>query len=290
MWLITGSNSQLGRSLADLLTSSKQEFITASHKDLDITDAKRVKEFIHGHNLTTIVNCAAWTAVDDAEEHIADALRVNFDGPRNLALASMETESRLIHISTDYVFAGNASKPYEIDMPTNPLNAYGRTKQLGESAVLTIGGGQFPVIRTAWLYSRYGQNFAKTMAKRAVQNQPVNVVCDQIGQPTSATDLANLIMRVGSHPNPPSIIHGTNAGQASWFDFATAIYSALNNQVELVTPVASDKFPTKALRPKYSVLSHDSFRKSELIGMRDWQSALSDVIEEIRDAVEKEIR
>jgi dTDP-4-dehydrorhamnose reductase len=290
MWLVVGANGQLGRCLTHSLVAAGIEFEATSSQELDITNSEQVKDFFQQTNYSTVINCAAWTAVDDAEDHITDALRVNYEGPKNLATAALNSQTRLIHISTDYVFSGDATEPYEVDTPTNPLNAYGRTKQMGDSAVLTIGSGQFPIVRTAWLYSRYGQNFAKTMAKRAVQNQPVNVVCDQIGQPTSATDLANLIMRVGSHPNPPSIIHGTNAGQASWFDFATAIYSALNSRVELVTPVTSDKFPTKALRPKYSVLSHDSFRKSELIGMREWRSALSDVIEEIRDAVEEEIQ
>jgi dTDP-4-dehydrorhamnose reductase len=289
MWLIVGANGQLGRSLADVLNSTNQKFFAASRTDFDVIDSTEVNDFFQDHRFTTVVNCAAWTAVDDAEDHIADALRANFEGPKNLATASLASQARLIHISTDYVFPGDASEPYEVNTPPDPLNAYGRTKQMGDSIVLHIGSGQFPVIRTAWLYSKYGRNFAKTMVRQALQNNPVNVVNDQLGQPTLATDLARLIVEVAQHPQPPSIIHGTNAGKASWFDFAQLIYQSLEVDIDLVTPVSTETFPTKAARPKYSVLGHESFKKNGLTEMRDWKIALSSEIEDIRTEVRNEM-
>ena len=290
MWLIVGGNGQLGRSLTDVLVDSNQEFVATSHSDLDITDTKQVNEFFSGRSFSVVINCAAWTAVDDAEDHIADALRVNYEGPRNLANAAIATESRLIHISTDYVFAGDATEPYEIDTPPNPLNAYGRTKQMGDSTVLTIGSGQFPIVRTAWLYSKYGRNFAKTMTNRALQGQSVQVVNDQLGQPTSAADLAHLIVEIARHPSPPSIVHGTNSGQASWFEFAKQIYQFLDVNPDLVTSVTSEAFLTKAPRPRYSVLGHAAFHRNGLTEMRDWKSALSSEIGNIRHEIEREIQ
>ena len=288
MWLIVGANGQLGRSLADVLIDSNQEFISTSHSDLDITNKKQVNEFFSGHSFSVVINCAAWTAVDKAEDHVSDALKVNYEGPRNLANAAIATDSRLIHVSTDYVFAGDASEPYEIDTPTNPVNSYGRSKQKGDSAVLAIGGGRFPIIRTAWLYSQYGNNFAKTMSNRAIRGLPVRVVDDQFGQPTSAIDLSRLIIEAAMIPEPPSIIHGTNSGKTSWYEFAKEIFLSLDASTELVTPIPSSEFPTRAPRPRYSVLGHKAFPHNGLTEMQNWKLALKDEIEAIRKAVLKD--
>lgn len=290
MWLVTGASGQLGQSLCDALSTMNKPYISTSRAKLDITDPYQVHKFISEHNFATVVNCAAWTAVDDAEDNIADAMRINYEGPKNLALAARSSQTRLIHISSDYVFSGDASEPYEIDTPTNPLSAYGHSKQMGDSAVLTIGDGRFPVIRTAWLYSKYGRNFAKTMAGHALQRIPVKVVNDQIGQPTLASDLVKLILEVASHPNPAPIVHGTNAGQASWYDFAVTIYKTLGVNLELVTPVSSEAFPTKAPRPKYSVLGHSAFENNGLTELRDWKDALLSEIENIRNEVNQELQ
>jgi dTDP-4-dehydrorhamnose reductase len=290
MWLVVGANGQLGRCLTDSLVTAGIEFEATSSQELDITNSKQVKDFIQRTNYSTVINCAAWTAVDDAEDHITDALRVNYEGPKNLATAALHAQVRLIHISTDYVFSGDATEPYEVDTPTNPLNAYGRTKQMGDSAVLTIGSGQFPIVRTAWLYSRYGKNFAKTMSNRAVQNLPVRVVNDQFGQPTSATDLSTLIIEVAKSLNPPSIVHGTNSGTATWYDFAREIYSLIGANSELVTSVPSAEFPTRASRPSYSVLGHRAFRTNGLQEMRDWKLALQSEIMAIKETVLKDLQ
>jgi dTDP-4-dehydrorhamnose reductase len=290
MWLIVGANGQLGRCLQDALIRQRIEFIAASHSDGDISDTLAVSQFVSSHSFSTIVNCAAWTAVDDAEDHETEALRINCEGPRNLAIAAKATGARLIHLSTDYVFSGDASTPYTVNTPTNPLNAYGRTKLMGDEAVLEIGEGQFPVIRTAWLYSRYGKNFAKTMAARAIQELPVRVVDDQVGQPTMAGDLAQLIVGVANFEKSPSIIHGTNTGEATWFDFAREIYQLLGANVSLVSPVPSAEFPTRAKRPSYSVLDHSELMGTSIDKMRDWQSALRDEISHIQQHVTSEMK
>jgi dTDP-4-dehydrorhamnose reductase len=290
MWLVVGANGQLGRCLTDSLVTAGIEFEATSSQELDITNSKQVKNFFQQTKYSTVINCAAWTAVDDAEDHITDALRVNYEGPKNLATAALNAQARLIHLSTDYVFLGDATEPYEIDTPTNPLNAYGRTKQMGDSAVLTIGSGQFPIVRTAWLYSRYGKNFAKTMSTRAVQGLPVRVVNDQFGQPTSATDLSTLIIEIAKSLNPPSIVHGTNSGTATWYDFAREIYSLIGAQSELVTPVTSAEFQTRASRPSYSVLGHRAFRSNGLQEMRNWKLALQSEITAIKETVLKDLQ
>lgn len=290
MWLIVGSNGQLGRCLQDVLVQNNIEYFATTHRDLDVSDSHAVSQFVSTGSFNTIVNCAAWTAVDDAEEHESEALRVNFDGPRNLAIAAKNTASRFIHISTDYVFSGDASTPYTVQTPTAPMNAYGRTKLKGDEAVLEIGDGQFPVIRTAWLYSRYGKNFAKTMTGRALQGLPVGVVDDQVGQPTMAGDLAYLIFQVATAETFPPVIHGTNSGQASWFDFAQAIYESLGSDSSLVSPVTSKQFPTKAKRPSYSVLDHSELMDTSIPEMRDWLHALRDEITHIKHYVKNEMK
>lgn len=290
MWLIVGANGQLGRCLQDVLLQQSIDFVAATHQDLDIADAHAVSHFFTSHSFNTIVNCAAWTAVDDAEDHEVEALRINFEGPQNLATSAANTNARLIHISTDYVFSGDGNTPYTTKTHTAPLNAYGRTKLMGDEAVLRIGEGHFPVIRTAWLYSRYGKNFAKTMAARAIQGLPVRVVDDQFGQPTMAGDLARFIVSVTNADTTPQIIHGTNSGQATWFNFAQEIYELLGADASLVSPVNSAEFPTKAKRPSYSVLDHTELIGSSINEMREWLPALRDEIPHIMQHVISEMK
>lgn len=286
MWLIVGARGQLGLSIADLLSELNINFQAKSHIDLDITDRDQVDSQIVQGNFTTIVNTAAWTAVDDAEDHLDKAIQINRDGPRNLANAARSTGARLIHISTDYVFDGLGTTPYLISDATAPVNAYGYSKLMGEHVVQEIGEGLFPIVRTAWLYSRYGRNFAKTMAMKAIAGLPVKVVNDQFGQPTSATHLARLIVQLGNVHNYPPIIHGTNSGIATWFEFASEIYRKLGVDPALVTPVPSTEFPTRAPRPRYSVLDHSELADTEMVEMCSWQEALENEIANIRETVE----
>ena len=288
MWLVVGAIGQLGRCMTELLEDKTIACVAMGHHQLDITDADAVERVFEDLKPTIVLNAAAWTAVDDAEELEADAFRVNALGPANLAASSSSIGARLIHISTDYVFDGQATTPYTVNSPTEPMNAYGRTKLAGEKAVLESGGDNNCVVRTAWLYSEHGKNFAKTMAIRALRGEPVRVVNDQLGQPTSAHDVAQLIWSISQLEKMPSIVHGTNAGQATWFRFAQEIYSQLSADPALVSPVDTSAYPTIAKRPAYSVLDHADLTPWGLRPMQEWQEGLADSITRIRSAVQKE--
>jgi len=288
MWLVVGADGQLGRCMTELLEEKSTPYIALGHHQLDITDAVAVDRAFEGLKPTIVLNSAAWTAVDDAEEREADALRVNAHGPANLASSSALINAHLIHISTDYVFDGQANIPYTVTSPTEPMNAYGRTKLAGEIAVGDVHNGVSCIVRTAWLYSEHGKNFAKTMTIRALRGEAVRVVDDQFGQPTSAHDVAKLILDISQLKEMPIIVHGTNAGQATWFQFAQEIYSQLGADPALVSPVDTSAFPTVAKRPAYSVLDHSDFNAWGLQPMQSWQEGLSDSVESIRMAIQKE--
>jgi len=197
--------------------------------------------------------------------------------------------SRLIHVSTDYVFSGVSQKPFETDDQIDPKSAYGRTKADGEKKVLASHPENSYVVRTAWLYSAEGKNFAKTMTRLALNGDgEVRVVNDQVGQPTSAVDLAKQIVDLGSGLAPAGIFHGTNAGQASWFEFAQEIFSLAGAEINRVIPVSSSEYPRPAKRPSYSVLSHEGWSKTSIAPMRDWKIALASVMPEIISTVKAE--
>ena len=288
MWLVVGANGQLGRCMTELLEEKSTRYVAMGHHELDITDAVAVEKVIEDLRPTIVLNAAAWTAVDDAEEHEADALRVNAHGPANLALSAISIGARLIHISTDYVFDGRSDTPYTVNSPTEPMNAYGRTKLAGEQAVLESGGNNNCVVRTAWLYIEHGKNFVKTMSVRALREEPVRVVNEQLGQPTSAHDVAQLIFEISKLEKMPPIVHGTNAGQATWFHFAQEIFSQLCADPALVSPVGTSAFPTVAKRPAYSVLDHTDLASWGLKPLQNWQNGLAESIERIRSVTQKE--
>ena len=290
MWLIVGGGGQLGHCMATFLEKKSIEFVSVDRASLDVSDAYNVANLIHDIQPSVVLNAAAWTAVDDAEDHESEAAAVNALGPENLAKASISVQARLIHISTDYVFNGSSKESYRIESPTQPLNAYGRTKLAGENAVLEIGKGTFPIIRTAWLYSEFGKNFARTICGRALHADPARVVNDQIGQPTSAHDLATFIYQIAQLKIAPSILHGTNSGQASWYEFAREIYSLLGVDTSLVEPVGSSAFPTKAKRPLNSVLDHSDLIDRGIHPMQDWRLGLVDVLQRIKASIEKEFQ
>jgi dTDP-4-dehydrorhamnose reductase len=288
MWLVVGANGQLGRCMTELLDRSATDYVAFGHHQLDITDSLAVETLFDDLQPTIVLNAAAWTAVDDAENHEEIALRVNALGPANLAKASSMVGCRLVHVSTDYVFDGQANAPYTITSPTEPMNAYGRTKLAGENAIRKFKHGDSCIVRTAWLYSEYGKNFAKTMTVRALRGEAVRVVDDQFGQPTSAHDVAQLILDISQLKEMPIIVHGTNTGQSTWFQFAQEIYLQLGADPALVSPVDTSTFPTVAKRPAYSVLDHSEFPAWGLQPMQNWQVGLSDSIERIRMAIQKE--
>lgn len=267
MFLVVGCNGQLGTELKTLL-GEQAEYV--DREDLDITDEAAVKVFFENKTYEFVINCAAYTAVDLAEDNAETARKVNEDGVRNLARYG----KRIIHISTDYVFDGIGHKPYEPDDKTNPVSVYGITKRNGEQAALKEAETAI-VIRTAWLYSPYGNNFVKTMRRLGAERESLNVVCDQIGTPTYASDLAKAIVEILPQikSGTKEIYHMTDEGVCSWYDFACEIMS-LSGLKCRVCPIPSSAYPTKAKRPFYSVLSKEKIKRDFKITIPHWKESL----------------
>jgi dTDP-4-dehydrorhamnose reductase len=285
-WLITGGSGQLGIALTEELDSRGLVFTAFGSKDLDITQGSIVRDLVSQVSPTVIINCAAWTDVDAAETNEVLASKVNRDGAENIALAAKGCGAKLIHISTDYVFSGESETPWQVADEINPQSAYGRTKADGEGRVLGTYPENSSIVRTAWLYSPWGKNFAKTMTHLALNGDgEVRVVNDQIGQATSATDLAKQLVELSLSSSPAEIYHGTNSGQATWFEFAQEIVKLSGADVNRVVPVSSSEYQRPAKRPSYSVLSHDSWAKTTIKPMRDWRIALIDAMPAIISAV-----
>ena len=288
-WLITGGSGQLGIAVSQELGDRGILFEAWSSQDLDITQGPIVRDLIPKLSPKVIINCAAWTDVDGAENNELQASRVNKDGAENIALAAKECDAKLIHISTDYVFSGKSETPWEIDDEINPQSTYGRTKAEGDSRVLAVYPENSSLVRTAWLYSPWGKNFAKMITKLAIKGESeVRVVNDQIGQPTLAMDLAKQLVELGLSTSPPGIYHGTNSGQATWFDFAQVIFKFTGADVNRLVPVSSSDFLRPAKRPSFSVLSHDAWVGTSVQPMRDWRIALAEAMPAIISAVQTE--
>jgi dTDP-4-dehydrorhamnose reductase len=278
-WLITGGTGQLGIALSRELASRGILFEAQGSQDLDITKGPIVRDSIADLSPTVIVHCAAWTDVDAAEISEQQASKVNADGAENIALAAKNCQAKLIHISTDYVFSGESNSPWQVGDRINPQSAYGRTKADGERRVLQAYGENSSIVRTAWMYSPWGKNFALTMTRLAMKSdEEIPVVNDQMGQPTSATDLAKQLVELSSSISPAGIYHGTNSGQTTWFEFAQEIFRLSGEDVNRVIPVSSSEYLRPAKRPSYSVLSHDSWAKTAIKPMRDWRIALAEAM------------
>ena len=273
--LVTGSLGQLGREFVSLIGARGDEVLGLDRPDIDITDPASVTVAMAGFKPDVVINCAAWTAVDEAETHEAAALLVNGEGPRVLAVACAERGAWLVHISTDYVFAGDATTPYPTDAMPAPRSAYGRTKLAGEVAVQSELPDHHYLVRTAWLYGLEGGNFVKTMLRLERERDTVSVVVDQYGQPTYARDLAlQILMLLDARP-PAGTFHATNGGATNWFEFTRAIFEQVGADPARVLPTDSSTFVRPAPRPAYSVLAHDCWAQAGLPGMRDWREALS---------------
>ena len=272
MFLITGAKGQLGRELAPLLPNA----ILTDKDELDITNEYAVKDFVNKNQIDTIINCAAYTAVDKAEDDIALATQINVTGPRNLA----KTGAKIVHISTDYVFDGLGHTPYKTHDTPNPVSVYGKTKLAGERAVLDNAKNSAVIIRTAWLYSPYGNNFVKTMRKLGAEKDSINVVADQVGSPTYAYDLAAAIVQVLPRMDMSNtdVYHFTNEGVCSWYDFAHEIMKMSGLKCQ-VNPIPSDAYPTKAKRPCYSVLDKSSIKNTFGIKINHWTTALQNCLQ-----------
>lgn len=270
-YLITGANGMLGHDLRVVLAD--RDVTALGRAELDVTDLEAVRAASAGHDV--IINAAAYTKVDDAEEHEDDAYAVNATGAANLATAAAENAARLVQLSTDYVFDGTATSPYEENSTLGPVSAYGRTKAEGERLAQRLNPGRTQIVRTAWLYGEHGPNFAKTMLRLASERDELSVVSDQVGQPTWTLDLARQIVSLLDSGASSGIYHGTNAGEASWYDFARAIFTAVGLDPSRVKPTDSSQFVRPAPRPSYSVLGHSAWHAVGLAPMRDWREALS---------------
>ena len=244
--------------------------ITAIDRDeADITDLASVQGFVDGHQV--VVNCAAWTDVDGAEQHEAEATAVNRDGARNLAIACRTAGARLVHLSTDYVFAGDASQPYDEDAEPNPTSAYGRSKAAGEVSVLTEAPDSL-VVRSAWLYGAEGGCFPKTIARLLHERGSVTVVDDQRGQPTWTVDLADVIVHLVQTQAPAGAYHATSSGETSWFEFAREVAACAGFDPAAVSPTTTAAYPRPARRPAYSVLGHRRLRSCGLQPIDAWKA------------------
>ncbi|PKK11881.1 dTDP-4-dehydrorhamnose reductase [Thermomonospora sp. CIF 1] len=271
-WLITGAAGMLGRELSARLQAAGAEVVALTRADLDLLDEPAVRRTVAACAPDVVANCAAWTAVDDAETAEEAALAINGRAVAVLAEICAARGIPLVQPSTDYVFPGTATAPYPEDAPTAPLNAYGRTKLAGERAVLAAGAGY--VVRTAWLYGAHGPSFVRTMVRLSRERETLTVVDDQRGQPTWTGDLAERIIALVDSGAPFGVHHATNSGETTWYGLAREVFALLGEDPDRVRPTTSENFPRPAARPAYSVLAQDPARAPGLPPMRHWRKAL----------------
>jgi dTDP-4-dehydrorhamnose reductase len=287
--LITGADGQVGRATAAAVQGSL-ECRAVGRGALDITQPAQVEACIGGFAPDVVINCAAYTAVDAAERNADLAARVNIDGPRNLAAAvAARSGTRLLHISTDFVFDGRAGSPYAPSATPAPLSVYGRSKLAGEQAVLDTLGKRAVVLRTAWVYAAQGRNFLLSMLQLMRERGEVRVVCDQVGTPTAAASLADVLLLFAQRAELSGIFHWTDAGAASWYDFAVAIAEdaaacGLLPPGIAVQPIATEEHPTAAVRPAYSVLDTRATRSALGVTGTHWRARLRTVLQELQVA------
>lgn len=280
--LVTGSKGQLGNEI-QLLAPKYAEtchFFFTDKEELDITNRKAVYAFIEQNHISIVINCAAFTAVDKAEDNAELCDLLNHVAPGYLAEAVASVGGSMIQVSTDYVFDGTGCTPYKEDDATNPQTVYGRTKLAGEESVIRSCAGSM-VIRTAWLYSTFGNNFVKTMIRLGKERDALGVVFDQIGSPTYARDLARSIMQIVDKGIIPGVYHFTNEGVCSWYDFTRAIHRLEGIDSCKVSPIHTEDYPVPAQRPHYSVLDKSKIKETFGIDIRWWEDALKECIKEL---------
>ena len=286
--LITGANGQLGHEMRNVLAGDQRFhalFTDVAGEDitmLDITDEAAVEQAVADNDIHIIVNCAAYTAVDAAEDNEPLAARLNAEAVGIMARVAKRHSAHMVHVSTDYVFDGKGCIPYTEDMPTNPQSAYGRTKLDGEQQLLDTLGSDAVILRTAWLYSPYGKNFVKTMLALGKDKPALKVVFDQVGSPTCARDLAAAIVTVMSAPQwQGGVYHFSNEGVISWYDFTLAIHRLAGITTCDVQPCHSDEFSAKAHRPSYSVLDKTKFKTTFGVTVPYWLDSLEATIKQL---------
>ena len=276
--LVTGANGQLGRCLSNSTINSKDNYIYTDIKELDLTNATSVKEMIQKNDISVVINCAAYTNVDGAENDKDIAEKINAQAVENIAIPLKENNGTLIHISTDYVFGGSGyNTPIGEERSTHPTGIYGLSKLHGEQLLIN-SGCKFIIFRTAWLYSEYGKNFVKTMLGLTNANSTLKVVFDQIGSPTYAQDLADAIYQIvekRDYIGKEGIYHFTNEGVCSWFDFTKTIAKMANHTNCDIQPCFSKEFPSAVVRPAYSVLDKTKYKKTFRDNIPYWQDSLA---------------
>ncbi|MEU2611323.1 dTDP-4-dehydrorhamnose reductase [Micromonospora sp. NPDC007271] len=279
--LITGAGGMLGRDLVAVLRARGDRSVTATTRDdLDITDPAAVRAAVAGHDV--VINTAAWTDVDGAEAQEKAATAVNGEAVAHLAGACAVTGARMIHVSTDYVFRGDATEPYPEDAPTSPVNAYGRSKLAGELAVTELLPDAGYIVRTAWLYGEHGPNFVATMLRLAEERERLDVVDDQRGQPTWSYRLAEQLVALADAAlaggAAPGVYHGTASGETTWYGLARAVFALRGLDPDRIRPTTSDRYQRPAPRPAYSVLAHRRWAAANLRPLADWRSALAEAL------------
>ncbi|MGE6893902.1 dTDP-4-dehydrorhamnose reductase [Priestia flexa] len=276
--LITGANGQLGKELVELFTQKGFEVHGFGRKDMDITNQAQVKEIIHRIQPNIVLHSAAHTKVDLAESEPEQAFAINSYGTRNVAIAAEQVGAKLVYVSTDYVFDGTGTEPYDEFAPTSPLGVYGKSKLAGEKFVRDLHS-EFFIVRTSWVYGKHGANFVKTMLKLGEEKKELSVVADQVGCPTYTLDLAATILEL-VQTEKYGVYHVSNSGQCSWYEFAKAIFEEAGMNVQ-VNPCTTEEFPRPAARPAYSVFKHQSLEINNISIPRPWKSGLSHFLNNI---------
>jgi len=279
--LITGKDGQLGKSLQKIFSTKKQDnnFVFVGRDELDLEHDTNIDQYFKEHQFDCIINCAAYTAVDKAESNINLADQINHLAVKKLATIARQSDTRLIHISTDYVFDGKSTQPYTESDQTNPINIYGKTKLAGEQTIQNLMPTNAIIIRTSWVYSEYGNNFIDTMLRLGKDRGDLSVVADQIGSPTYANDLAEAILAIlhteefqkGNYTT--QIYHYSNQGFCSWYKFAKQIFK-LSNTLCNVSPIATKEYPTPATRPRNTLMSKDKIIKKFNLKIPSWDKSL----------------
>ena len=286
--LVTGAYGQLGNEVRVLSANYPQyNFMFTDVDSLDICDKNELIDFVTGNDIRYIINCAAYTAVDKAEDDAELCEKINATAVKNLGLAAAEAGAGIIHVSTDYVFDGTSCRPYSEDMPTKPCSVYGKTKLKGEKNLLKACPNAI-VIRTAWLYSPFGNNFVKTMIKLGNERESLNVIFDQVGTPTYAEDLADAILKamdqtIDTEHNKGGVYHFSNEGVCSWYDFTIKIHELAGIKTCKVNPIETKDYPTKAARPHYSVLNKTKIKQTFNITIPHWEASLKNCIKELSE-------